>query len=111
MIEILTRIFHMARRYRLRLALGVLFGILAGLLEPVTIATIAIVYSVVFQDATLPASQVWWKQAPEWLQEWIASFATSGTSSQLSILVLAAIPIVFLVRGVVSYLNIYLLHW
>lgn len=111
MIDILTRILRMAQPYRLRLILGILFGILAGLMEPVMVATVAIVYSVVFQDATLPASQVWWKQAPEWLQQWITTLARSPTVSGISVLFVAAIPAVFLVRGVISYLNVYLLRW
>lgn len=111
MTEILARILRMAQPYRLRLSLGIFFGILAGLMEPVMVATIAIVYSVVFQDATLPASQVWWKQTPEWLQNWITSLASSSTSSRISVLFVAAIPLVFLLRGVIHYLNVYLLQW
>jgi subfamily B ATP-binding cassette protein MsbA len=111
MTALLARVLRMAQPYRFRLSLGVLFGILAGLMEPVMVATIAIVYSIVFQDAALPASQVWWKQAPEWLQQWIIRIAASERASGVSVLFLAAIPIVFLLRGVVSYLNAYLMSW
>src|SRR3954470_14569047 len=64
MVAFLKSILRLAAPYRGRLTLGILFGILSGLLEPIMVATVMFVYSVVFQDAASPDAQVWWKKMP-----------------------------------------------
>lgn len=53
MIEFFRRLWGLARPYRGRLLLGVLAGIIAGLVEPLMIATVTFVYSLIF-----PSTQV-----------------------------------------------------
>ena len=48
MISFLFKIWGLARPYRWRLWLGVLTGVIAGLFEPLMIATITFVYAVWF---------------------------------------------------------------
>src|SRR5207253_6675713 len=68
------------------------------------------------QNAADPNMDIWWKHAPKWIRPTLAqltetSQATVGSHPQYSWLLLAAIPLVFLARGVTSYLNVYFLHW
>lgn len=76
------------------------------------VATVAVVYSIVFQDATMPGAEVWWKKAPVWIQDWLsAQVSSSRAAGQGSLYIVMIIPAVFMIRGVVNYLNIYLLNW
>ena len=76
------------------------------------VATVAVVYSIVFQDASMPMAEVWWKKAPIWIQDWISNQVTSSRAAgHGSLYIVLIIPAVFMIRGVVNYLNIYLLNW
>ena len=77
------------------------------------VGTVAFVYSVIFHD---PKTDAVWKSAPEWTQPYIerltrVSQETVGSNAQFSWLLLALIPTVFILRGIATYINIYLLHW
>ncbi len=113
MIEFLCKLRCLAWPYKLRLGLGILFGILAGLTEPLMIVVVAFVYSVVFQQAHLAGSEIWWKKLPLVAQQWLTDLvqSSSGAGVRYSILFLSLIPLVFIVRGLLTYLNIYLLNW
>lgn len=113
--DFIGKVLNLTRPYRSRLALGIFFGILAGLLEPLMIATVAFVYRVIFpgNDAT---ANTMLKGIPRWAQPWVeeltkASQATVGEHAHFSWLLLALIPIVFFLRGVTAYVNVYFLHW
>ena len=54
MIAFLLRVWGLAKPYRARLMLGVLTGIVAGLIEPLMIGTVTLVYSVIFPGTTAP---------------------------------------------------------
>ena len=51
MIEFLLRLWDMTRPYRGRLLLAILTGVIGGLIEPLMIATVAFVYSLIFPSA------------------------------------------------------------
>ncbi len=51
MFEFLLKVWGLARPYKARLALGVLTGIIAGLMEPLLIATLTFVYGLIFPSA------------------------------------------------------------
>ena len=104
-------LFELTRPYRGRLAGGILFGILAGLMEPLLVAVVTLVYSVIFGGTELPAAAKW----PTWIQDWVAQFnsgtATRRFSTTNALLLLGLIPLVFAIRGTIAYLNVYLLYW
>src|SRR3954447_21741686 len=100
MTEFAKKLYALTAPYRGRLALGVFFGFLAGLMEPVLLIVVAVVYNVVFGGTELPGGNKW----PEWLRDWVAQFGngsfTEGGSAGSAILLLALIPVVFFVKGV-----------
>ena len=113
--DFIAKVLNLTRPYRFRLALGIIFGILAGLLEPLMIAIVAFVYRVIF-PATDATADTMLKGIPKWAQPWVeeltkVSQATVGEHAHFSWVLLALIPVVFLLRGVTSYVNVYFLHW
>lgn len=111
MIEFLCKLRWLAWPYKLRLGLGILFGIFAGLAEPLMIVVVGFVYSVVFQQADMAGSEIWWKKLSPGVQHWLTDIIQTSSGVGYSFLFLSAIPLVFILRGLLSYLNIYLLHW
>jgi subfamily B ATP-binding cassette protein MsbA len=115
--DFIGKILNLTRPYRFRLVLGILFGILAGVLEPLMVGTVAFVYHVIFEAGNAPgATQTIFNGAPKWAQPLLehltkTSQETVGEHAQFSWLLLALIPIVFFLRGVTSYINVYFLHW
>lgn len=135
MDSFLGHLRHFAWPYRGRMALGVACGVLAGFAEPLLLLTIVMVFKVVFpyaQDTALEqqltrffafAQNVvghvkgWWPALAGWLQAMVQSLQTWSTSRTGPgstgglILLVGAIPAVMLVRGVLTYLNSYLINW
>jgi subfamily B ATP-binding cassette protein MsbA len=119
MVEFLLKIWGLARRYRGRLLLGVLMGVISGLIEPLMIASVVFVYGLIFQadkpvTAAVPAGGT--SMVPEFVRDWLAS-AQQALSGNLhahpwsAVALVALIPFVLLLRGIFSYLNIYFLQW
>src|SRR4051812_26682085 len=67
MAEFLRNLLALTKPYRLRLVLGVLFGILAGLIEPTVIALVPLVGHVVFPDAGGGSALAIFKNAPAFI--------------------------------------------
>src|SRR5512133_980088 len=116
MVEFLKRMWELARPYRFRLLLGVITGVIGGLIEPLIIATIAFVYGVVFPEANAEPIARNTKGALGFIQQWGAnvqqSVATGVHAHPWAVAgLVAVIPVVVLVRGVFSYLNVYFLEW
>src|SRR5262245_285952 len=66
MIDFLLKVWDLAKPYRWRLFLGVLTGVIGGLIEPLMIFTIVLVYSLIFPSAgASPLGKL--DKAPEWL--------------------------------------------
>ena len=115
MTDFLRKLWELATPYRWRLMLGVITGVLAGLMAPLTIATITIVSSMVFlpdnRRRPNPSAGV-----PEFIQPWLEN-ARAGMGSGLRehffavVLLVATIPLVMLAARVVGYLNTYFLQW
>jgi len=118
MLVFLLKVWRLAKPYRVRLFLGVLMGIISGLVGgPLMIVTITFVYGVVFPSpnaSSLPAKQLHW--APAVIQDWLRN-AQESLSNGLQthpgavIALVATIPAVILLRGLVAYLNMYCLQW
>jgi subfamily B ATP-binding cassette protein MsbA len=122
--EFLNRLRLLAAPYKARLAGGVLFGIIAGLLEPLMVSTVWLVYRIIFPSAAVAKSpektNTLLKNLPASVHDWITSMqdsfnhwlqSSSNVGVNYPILFLAIIPTIFLLRGVMSYLNVYLLNW
>jgi subfamily B ATP-binding cassette protein MsbA len=112
----LAAIFSLARPYWARLTLGILMGILSGLFEPLMILSIAFIFGAIFPAAGSPPLAEKLQHAPAALRHWLENLAPHSNgvvSDQPKFLValVAIIPVVFLLRGVLSYLNVYLLQW
>src|SRR5881397_1452528 len=107
MIDFLLKIWGLARPYRGRLFLGVLTGIIGGFVEPLMIATIALVYNLIFPSAgsaPLAAKLAW---APALLKDWLLAAQealTTGVSAHPAAVVglVAMIPVVIFLRGLMS---------
>src|ERR1051326_942501 len=116
MISFLLKVWGLAKPYRVRLMLGVVAGILGGLIEPLMIATVTLVYGVIFPsvNSTDLSARLSW--APAFVRDWAKAAQEalgSGIQSHpaAAIILVAAIPAVIFLRGLFSYLNIYFLQW
>jgi subfamily B ATP-binding cassette protein MsbA len=119
----LLSVWNLAKPYRMRLFLGVLTGIFAGLVPPLVIGTIMFVYSAVFPSTDAAgAAQLPMRKLPGFVQDWFFSarhaleqgvhmhpwtWAVTWTVTAL----IAAIPVIMCLRGIFGYLNIYFLQW
>jgi ATP-binding cassette, subfamily B, bacterial MsbA len=114
MFGFLLKVWALAKKYRLRLYLGVLFGILSGLMPALLIGTIMFVCGVIFpsQDSSVtPVSRL-----PLFVQHWFntvrGQLETDVRAHPWSLTVLvASIPVIMFLRGLFGYLNVYLLQW
>ncbi|MBU6399995.1 MAG: ABC transporter ATP-binding protein/permease [Verrucomicrobia bacterium] len=122
MTVFLGRLLGLARPYKLRLALGILFGVLGGLIEPLLMVTVGLAVGIVFQSpesltGTHPGQATSLFGLPAFVQRLASQISTrlpqfhASASVALDVLVIAAIPLVMLVRGLFAYLNVYLLQW
>jgi subfamily B ATP-binding cassette protein MsbA len=114
MFGFLLKVWALAKKYRLRLYLGVFFGILSGLMPALLIGTIMFVCGVVFpsQDSSItPVSRL-----PLFVQHWFntvrGQLETDVRAHPWSLAILvASIPVIMFLRGLFGYLNVYLLQW
>ncbi len=111
MTDFLSKLWQLARPYRVRLFLGVITGILAGAMAPLLMATIYVVSTLVFDGAVSPIHGL-----PAFIQTWLDS-ARAGMGSGLrehfaaTVLLVATIPLAMLLARVMGYLNTYFLQW
>lgn len=116
MYEFLLKIWNLAKKYKLRLFLGVVSGVLSGLMQPLLIGTIYFVVSAVFPtllgpQATSPVSRM-----PQFVQTWFttirAEMETGVKEHRWAIWALvASIPLIMFLRGLFGFLNVYYLQW
>jgi len=120
MIKFLFKLWKLNRPYRGRFLLGVLFGILNGLGQPLVLATAGFVFFVMFTSnhpedlSKLVGAVPHW--VPGWLREMfiqMKQWVTAQTAGSLGgkILIVSLIPLVVLLRGIVAYLSSYLMAW
>lgn len=117
MLDFLRRLWSWTRHYKGRLFLGVLFGILAGLSEPMLMFTVKIAMDTIFPTAGVSPIEEKIEDAPEIFRGMLYrlhDMLPEGeiTDSQLAIvLIVLLIPLVMLLRGVFQYLYAYLMNW
>jgi subfamily B ATP-binding cassette protein MsbA len=115
MTEFLLNLWVFARPYRVRLFLGVVTGILAGVLAPLLMVAIWLVSTLVFEPAGAAAKQPFGK-LPAFIQPWIENVRT-GMGSGLRehflevFLLVMTIPLAMLLAKIMGYLNTYFLQW
>lgn len=116
MISFLIKVWRLAGRYKGRLVLGLFFGVAGGLIEPLLIATITFVYSLVFPAEGMTPLTSRLGHAPEWIRQWLvnaqAALAQGVRSHPWAVVgLIGTIPAVVFLRGLFAYLNTYLLQW
>ena len=115
MIQFIQQVFALARPYRGRLVLGILFGVLAGVANSALMLAVKLVLDVVFPDPGGSLLPVQLQRAPHFIQEWATGLSNllpqSRPSAGMVVLAVSTIPLVMLVRGVCAYLNNYFLQW
>jgi len=117
MIEFFHRLLDLSKPYRLRLVLGIVFGFLSGLVDPLLVLVIPLVGLVVFTGAGAESAMGVLKNLSPQVQTVantiVAWFSQSGSSpaAVVKILVILLVPFMFVLRGLLSYLNVYCLQW
>ncbi|MDW7980816.1 MAG: ABC transporter ATP-binding protein [Verrucomicrobiales bacterium] len=116
MFAFLHNVWRLAKPYRFRLLLGVICGIAAGLIEPLLVANVTFVYSLIFPSAQARPLEEQLRSAPGWIQDWLLAaeraLASGVREHPWAVAALVGtIPAVVLLRGLCGYLNTYLLHW
>jgi len=117
MIEFFHRLLNLSKPYRLRLVLGIVFGFLSGLVDPLLVLVIPLVGLVVFTGAGADSAMAVLKNLSPKVQTIantvVAWFSQSGSSpaAVVKILVILLVPLMFILRGLLSYLNVYCLQW
>jgi len=117
MTTFVCKVWALARPYRSRLFFGVAAGILSGLTAPLLVGTLMFVYSAVFPSRdSAGAIQMPMRKLPDFVQPWFDA-ARAALEKDLQAhpwtvaALVAAIPLIMLLRGLLGYLNYYLLQW
>ena len=116
MIKFLLKLWDLNRPYKGRFLLGVFFGMLNGMGQIAVLGTVLFVIAVIFGPTAL--NGVHFPKPPSWipastlamfhqLYDWLSAHAVASAAWRIA--VLGLIPLVVLLRGVVAYLNSYLL--
>jgi len=116
MIKFLFKLWELNRPYKGRFLLGAFFGILNAVAQPLLYLTVVLVVSVLFSSDAMsglsvktPASTSSWARILfAHVKDWMSGHSQSSMGK---IAIVGLIPLVVLVRGVVSYLNAYLMGW
>ncbi len=116
MFSFLLKVWGLARPYRLRLALGMVTGVISGALEPLMVITVVFVFAVVFPEANPATYEKFLGVAPQFVRDWLQNAREAinhGTAAHQAAkyALVALIPTVLLLRGVFGYLNVYFLQW
>ncbi len=116
MIEFWLKLWQLIRPYKFRFILGVVFGALNGFANPAVLLTVACVAGVVFVGIDDPDMNKFLASLPRWAghafvqgQQWLA--AHTHDSEVALVCVVGLIPLIMLARGVINYLNAYMMSW
>ena len=114
---LLKRIWGLISCYKRRLVLGIVFGVLSGLVVPLLMITIKLAVSVIFPSQYDVPMSTQIEMAPQFVQNLIQSVAEhlprgEGTVSTAALLlIIASIPGVMILKGVCTYINVYMIKW
>jgi subfamily B ATP-binding cassette protein MsbA len=111
-IKFLRKLWELNRPYKGRFLLGVLFGVLNGLGTFLVYGTVIFVVVVIFDESALGDLK---SKAPGWILTFSEHFREAMKNQKNEtgwrIALVSLIPLAVLLRGVVGYLNSYLLGW
>lgn len=117
MVSFIRKLLVWTRPYRVRLILGIVLGVMAGVNEALLVVAMYFVFAVVFPQAggeeirqTIERFSAYAPDLARWLGERIDSLAVAPTLPVVAGVV-AVLPAVMAWRGLVNYLHQYLLHW
>jgi len=117
MLGFFRRVWSFARPYSTRLVLGQVCGILFALANGLLFLIIKLVIDLIFSVGATTSLAAYVPKAPALLRPLLHRLVEhmpelkSPTSRLGLVLVVSTIPAVMLLRGVFSYLNIYLVNW
>ena len=115
MVDFLNKLFALTKPYRVRLFLGVVCGVLAGVAEPLMIGVVAFVFAMVFPAARSVTLEEQLHKSPrleQWVHDMQASMSSGdGTHTWVVVGIIGLIPAVMFLRGLLGWLNMYFLQW
>ncbi len=113
----ILKVLRLAKPYRVRLATGIVCGFLAGLCNPLLMVSVKVVVETVFPQPGAPSLATQLEKAPAVLRPlldqvlpWLPRPDAQGSKVAV-LLLISLIPLSMLLRGLLSYLNFYLMNW
>jgi len=118
MVSFLLRIWSFVKHYSVRLILGWFCGVAFALANGALVAVVRLAINIAFAGPTQisPGQQLvknsgsLLRPLAERVAHWLPAFQTPSSKSAM-VLIVCLIPAVMLIRGVLSYLNLYLTSW
>jgi ATP-binding cassette, subfamily B, bacterial MsbA len=101
--------WRLLRPYRLRMALGLLFGVVYSVANSLLLVTVKLLCDLSFPAAGHVPLEKELQRLPEGLQRWLHEVLPS--LDRWKVFIILMVPLVMLVRGVANYLNFYLVNW
>src|SRR5436190_6374579 len=117
MIAFVRRIWAFVRPYQGRLSLGLLCGILYALTNGALLVAVKVVSNLIFAPPGSVSVVDELQRTAKPLRHFLDSFSSifpdlKSPSSKWGMgLLIASVPAIMLLRGVLSYLNVYLMSW
>jgi subfamily B ATP-binding cassette protein MsbA len=117
LIPFIRQVLALTKPYRVRFILGVACGFFAGIATPLLMGSVKLVVETVFPQPGAPGLTQKLQKAPPVVRNLVEQVLPSLTtldarpSVTLTLLIIATVPLVMLLRGLFTYLNIYLMNW
>lgn len=117
LIPFIRQVLALTKPYRVRFILGVVCGFLAGITTPLLMGSVKLVVETVFPQPGAPSLVQQLHKAPpviRGLVEHILPSQATGnvrSSAVLTLIIIATVPLVMLLRGLLTYLDVYLMNW
>jgi subfamily B ATP-binding cassette protein MsbA len=117
LIPFIRQILALTKPYRMRFILGIICGFLAGMATPLLMGSVKLVVETVFPQPGSPGLVQQLQKAPPVVRNLVEHILPSvqtwnvRSSTALTLLVISTVPLVMLLRGLFTYLNIYLMNW
>jgi subfamily B ATP-binding cassette protein MsbA len=118
MAAFLRRVWALARPYRTRLILGLIFSVLFALSNLLLVSALKLVPDVLFPKPDTNPVADWLqstnKHLPDFMRRAVKAWVPdehSKLSQSAVILIISILPVAMLLRGLFGYLNIYLMNW
>ncbi len=117
LIPFIRQVLALTKPYRVRFILGIICGILAGFAAPLLMGSVKLVVDTVFPPPGGPSLVQQLQTAPaivrNTVEHVLPSLAAGNvrSSTTLTLLIIATVPLVMLLRGLFTYLNTYLMNW